>query len=64
MGKSLIPSAKKDHKNAKTVHNEMYRDDGKKATLFGNRTTRSKANKELIDDSLLREPLEDSSFKP
>lgn len=64
MGKSLIPSTKQDHKNAKTSHNEVYRDDGKKATLFGKHTSRSQANKELIEDSLLREPLEDSSFKP
>ncbi len=64
MGKSFTPVEKKDDKNAKTSHNELHRNSGKKATLFGNRTSRSHANNELIEDSLLREPLEDNrSFK-
>ncbi|USQ13846.1 hypothetical protein J2N86_00400 [Legionella lytica] len=64
MAKGFTASVKKDDKNAKTSHNEIYRDNGKKVTLFGKHTTRSKANKELIEDSLLREPLEGSSFNP
>ncbi|MFJ1268757.1 hypothetical protein ACD661_09345 [Legionella lytica] len=60
MGKSFTPAAKKDDKNARSAHNEIYRDEGKKATFFGKHTTRSQVNKELIEDSLLREPFADN----